>query len=179
MKYALILILTMSLFSQKYARQHDKYCDYCDDDFDHITFKGLDIDDGTLTIRKYGDDVLVIEEDGTLFVDEKEVETTREQRQMLKAYVRHFEYIIEESVEIGLQGAEIGLEAAGSAIAAVFSFDLDEMEEKLEKMEKEIEEKTEDIEERAEELEFHAEEFAAVRCILKRQIEELDDLREF
>lgn len=181
MKYLLVLIFSLSLFSQKYASKHDDDCYYCDNDYNDIefSFSGTELDDGELTIKKRGRYILAIKDDGRLYVNEKKVETTNEQRKMLKLYVDHFEFIIEESVEIGLEGAEIGLSAAGSAIAAVFSFDMDKMERKLEKMERKIEKKTEKLEERAEEIEYHAEEFAAIRCILKREIKELAYLDEF
>jgi hypothetical protein len=124
MKYLLLLTLITFSYSQKYSRDHDDRCKYCDH-YDGLSISNIDLDDGNLYIERRGRTIVEIREGGELYVRGKKVDVTRQQRRMLDRYVFHLEYIIEESIEIGLEGAEIGLTAAAEAVSAVFTFDTD------------------------------------------------------
>lgn len=178
MKILIFVTLISFSFSQKYANRHDDDCRHCED-FSNYTWGNNEIENGEMIVYKRGRAILEIERDGTLIVRGKQVDTSRKQRRMLVKYVEHFEYVVDQSIEIGLDGADIGITAAKEVVNALFSFNIDKMEEKLERMEEKLEKKSDAIEEKAEELEFHAEEFVAIRCMLKRQIDQLDDIEEF
>ena len=179
MKLLLLLTLLSTAFSQRYSFNHeDDDCRYCEK-FDSFSVDSHEIENGEMVIYKRGRAIVEIDKDGELIVKGENINTTRKQRKMLRKYVIHYENIVKQSIQVGIDGAKIGVTAATEVVKAIFTLDIDEMERRIEKMERKLERKSERLEEKAEDLEFHAEEFVAIRCLLKRQIEELENIDEF
>jgi len=179
MKIVLFLMITVSLFSQRYGRSHYNDCNHCDRRSCDVSWGNRDVEDGEMLIRKRGRIYVRIERDGSLYIRNREMDIDSGDKRLLRRYVRLYEEMIDLGIELGKDGASMGIYAAAKAIRAIATLDIDDMEERIEQMEDDIEEKAEELEERAEELEEIAEEFMDVRCRLKNRIEELDDLDDF
>ncbi len=180
MKLILICLLISISISQskKYAdfKGHQE-CSKCDD----LTFGWDDreLNDGELILSEGGDEIIRIERDGSLFIDGKQIKTSKTDKRKLQKYVDYQADIISISIEIGKEGASMGLHAVKDVFGALLTFDSEKMGKRLEKMERKLEKKEHDIEEAAEELEEIAEEFADLRCELKQRFKKLRYYDEF
>lgn len=122
-----------------------------------------------------------------LYIDGKKIETTAEQKELLKKFHTDFYGMIDFAKEIGIEGAKIGLSGAAvgfKAIACVFKmlspdYDSDDLEREVEMAAKMVERKADKLEKKAEKIEDMVDELGLQADDLVRNIPELKDLEWF
>jgi hypothetical protein len=145
----------------------------------------LDIEDGSIVFMHEDDDETVkITEDGGLVVNGNPVPLALDQRKLVEDYYEAFDGVIDETKQIGIEGAKIGVKGAKLGIAAALGAllviaddrDAEDLEVKLERKSERIERMAERLEKRAERLEARAERLRGMHENLRSGIDELDDL---
>lgn len=140
-------------------------------------------DDGIILYYEFTDDEVEITENYKLFVNDDEVKLDSEQRELVKEYHTMVYGIVDEAVQIGIEGGKIGLAGAGmglKALGGVFkllltSYDEDDLEDEMEREEEKIERRAEELEERAEDLEDKVED---MEDAFDEMFETIPELRE-
>ncbi|MFO7916415.1 MAG: hypothetical protein R6U43_12085 [Candidatus Krumholzibacteriales bacterium] len=141
-------------------------------------------DDAIVFTENDRDETVEITADCQLYINGGRVELKMSGRQLVCAYYRKFDGVMDEAIEIGREGARVGaagakiaVKALSRALAAIAGDgDLDKMEDELDDMEGEIEEEAEKLEKRAGKIEKEAEELEELHYDLRERIEELDRL---
>jgi hypothetical protein len=140
-------------------------------------------DDGIVLYNEFTDDEIEITENYELIVNDNEIKLDAEQRELVKEYHTLVYGIVDEAVQIGLEGGKIGLAGAGmglKALGGVFklllsSYDEDDLENEMEREEAKIEQRAEELEERANELEEKVED---MEDVFDEMFETIPELRE-
>ena len=129
---------------------------------DNIT---VNVDDGDIVIyNEVTDDEVIVTEDYELLVNEKPIELTAAQQELVKQFHDQTYGIIDEAIKIGIEGGKIGLAGAGvglKAVAGVFKlllpdYDEDDLDRDMERETAKLEKKAEALEKRADALEEKA-----------------------
>lgn len=130
---------------------------------------------------------VVISPKGELFIDGKEIRTSRKERELLKEYnelaslaFERAEGLAEDGVKIGLKGAALGLKAATGVFKILLpGYTADDYERDVEKEAEKIEKKAEKLESKAEELEVMMDHLEDIHVELRDRIDALNDLKWF
>lgn len=147
----------------------------------------LKIDDGTVIIKQDNgrdEDVVEITEDYELFINDREVRLTPEQRRYVKDFHGQVFDIIDEGKALGLEGAKLGLggvEVAFTALAGVVKmigpdYDEDDLEREVEAKADILEAKADILEERADAIEDMADDLEDIFYDMEDAIPELEKL---
>ena len=163
----------------------NKGCITCLDDA-RVSF-----DHGTIVItsnkNRYNRDIVEITDDYELYVNDRYVETNRQQQELVEEYYDLMMDMVWDAKRIGWEGAKMGIEGAKVGLKAVVNvirlidpdYDTDDLEEELEEEAEKLEEQAELLEEEAEELEEIAEDLEDIHRKLRRRIPELRALKWF
>ena len=158
--------------------------------FDGFTIDNINInfDDDDLTVTNTDEKTsFTIDKKYELYINDKHIKTTPEQRKLTKEMYRSVDLIIEEAKDIGWDGAKIGAEGAKLGLQAVFcvfkllspDYDSDDLEAEMEQKAKKIEKKAEKIERRAEHIEDMAKDLEVISDKMREKIPELKKLSWF
>jgi len=144
----------------------------------------IDNDNIVLTCSYDNEQWVEITPDCELYVNGSRISLTRHQEHLLDDYYDCFMEIIDQSREIGIEGAKIGIKGVKVSLVAVrcllkmalTEYDTDTFEKEIEEESDRINEQAEELNEMAEELEKSAKEFEILHVALKRQINVLNQL---
>ncbi|UCD63663.1 MAG: hypothetical protein JSW34_13105 [Candidatus Zixiibacteriota bacterium] len=152
----------------------------------HDGCTNIDFKNGTLVIKhenRYLETVEITSE-YELYVNGDHVETTDEQKVLLREFYRGTEEIVGyathlgwEGAKIGLEGARLGVEAVGNLFKLAFtSYDSEDFERDIECEASKIEAKAARLEDEAEVVEEMADDLEYVARKLRREIPRLREL---
>ncbi len=158
--------------------------------FDGITIDNIniDFDDDNLTVTNEDEETsFKIDKKYELYINDKHIKTTPEQRKLTKEMYKSIDLIVEEAKDIGWDGAKIGVEGAKlgfQTILCVFKllspdYDSDDLEAEIEQKSKKIEKKAAKIELRANNIEDMARELEDISDRMREKIPELKRLSWF
>ena len=176
----LLFILSISVFAAKDTKTNRYSL------LDNIS---IDIEDGTivLTSRADHEDYVEITQSYQLYINGYKIDLSRSERKLVAKYYNQFFDIIDfakdlghDGARAGVAGAKIGVKTAAEVLKAVFSeYEIDDLEEELEIESEKLESLILELKERTEELEEMADEFEELHYELRREVDELYELRWF
>lgn len=148
----------------------------------------VEFDDGSLLIiNEEEDDEIEITEEYELYVNDRHIETSDEQQELIAEYYNRVQNITEYATMLGIEGAKIGasgVKLGFTAIAKVVKllsddYDEDDLEEDMEREAEKLEKKAERLERKADRIEEMVDELEDLHYELKRSIPELKDMEWF
>ena len=182
-KYALLLFVVLFAFSSVYAKKYKKVKDDDEDNYVYVISDDkigdigdidIELEDGSVILTEEGEveNVVEITEDYELYVNDRQVNLTPEQQDLVEEFhvlvfemVDEAKYIGWEGAKVGVSGAKLGMKAIGRLFKMIFtSYDEDDFER--------------DMERDAELLEVKAEKLEDKARIIEKKARDLEDITE-
>ncbi len=148
----------------------------------------VEFDDGSLLIinEEENDEIEITEEYG-LYVNDRHIETSDEQHELIAEYYNRVWNITEYAAMLGIEGAKIGAGGVKLGFTAIAKFvkllsedyDEDDLEEDMEREAEKLGKKAERLERKAERIEEMVDELENLHYELRRSIPALKDLEWF
>ena len=162
--FILLCLIVLVTSSTAFAKRNNDSGHNAHIGFDGITIDNINIDyddDNLIVTNTDEKSSFTIDKKYELYINDKHIRTTPEQRKLTKEMYKSINLIVEEAKDIGWDGAKIGAEGAKlglHAILCVFKllspdYDSDDLEAEIEQKSKKIEKKAEKIELRANNIE--------------------------
>ena len=182
-KYALFLFVVLFAFSSVYAKKYKKYKD---DDKDNYTYVIGDNEIGELgdIDIEIEDGSVILTEDYELYVNDRQVNLTPEQQELVEEFhvlvfemVDEAKYIGWEGAKVGVSGAKLGMKAIGRLFKMIFTnYDEDDFERDMERDAELLEIKAEKLEDKARVIERKARDLEDITDVLFDEVPELRKL---
>ncbi len=163
-------------------------CDRHDTSIFHDGDVDVEFDNGSLfIINEEEDDEIEITDEYELYVNDRHIETSEEQHELIAAYYNRLNNITEYAKVLGIEGAKIGASGVKLGITAIAKvvkllsedYDEDDLEEDMEREAEKLEKKAERLERKADRIEEMAEELEDLHDELRRSIPALKELEWF
>jgi hypothetical protein len=148
----------------------------------------FNIKHGSIIMTKHGrhDGELEITKNYELYLDGDLIETSPEQKKLVKEYYDTSMDLVDEAKELGIEGAKIGLAGAGIGLKAfggifkaIFTdYEFEDLEEELDEQSEKLEERASELEERAGVVEDLANDLEGTFHDMVRDIPELHDWKD-